>query len=373
MTTTADGRFPDLARERVTSLDLKDPAVLRRLFAASVPNEDPDLVMRRSVTRWLMADRTLTSLRRDCEEAGCDWRVIKGVAVGTHDYPIRELRPIGDLDILVAASDVQRARQQMESSGWRALGSASGSLDDYLRHLGYCWQAIREGHLLCEVHFRLWGSLPASAARDALAWATEATEGSHLDTGVPTLPASMRYVLASAHAWMVSAPRPQRCWWDLEWIALDAPSRAQVAEISRAWGMQLPLVLATEMAMRRFGSDTTRREFARRLCTDLRWSERWLLRRCRRRGEAAVSQRSMNVARLLAGRSLRLARSSRGVIAAFWPHRFAIESRTPRHWSPARRRIVGQLRHFRILASPSRAAVSHQPAQEPQPPRRATP
>ncbi|REJ81849.1 MAG: hypothetical protein DWQ36_05080 [Acidobacteria bacterium] len=343
--------------------DLGAPETLRSVAEVAGMG---DLELRRSATRWLMAERTLGHVGAVLDDLACPWLAIKGAAVGLLDYPVRELRPISDVDVLIPRDRLGAVREHLVAAGWQPLHAGSRAQSDYLDRLGYAWQIRRDGHLLCEVHFRLWGSLPTTAADDLLPIGGAAplpapprAEGgpTKRSPGPPAPTADQRYVIAAVHALMQSGPRPLHCWWDLEWLESGVEARG-VAELARRWGVQLQVVLASLEASRRFGN-RFHESVTAGLHGDLRPLERRLLRRATALGESVVRRSHVNLSRLLSGRRMRLASTPAALARAVWPHPHAVDVRTPSHLTPLRRRLAAQLQLLGLQpsAGPHRATA----------------
>ncbi len=65
----------------------------------------------------LWQERRLVEVVDLIESAGVEVRVLKGLAVATLDYPDAQLRPTGDVDLLVHGDDLGRAGHAIEATG----------------------------------------------------------------------------------------------------------------------------------------------------------------------------------------------------------------------------------------------------------------
>ncbi len=67
------------------------------------------------------------------DAAGIGWVALKGVALAWHDYPAPELRPMRDIDLLVARADVLRAAGVLAATGFTMPGSDAAAVAEALR------------------------------------------------------------------------------------------------------------------------------------------------------------------------------------------------------------------------------------------------
>lgn len=91
---------------------------------------------------WTAARHSLKRLRhataearRALEHAGIESRPLKGLAIAERLYPVPEMRPVTDIDLLVAAGDVGDAGRILAEQGWRPLtrGVPSGNFEQTFR------------------------------------------------------------------------------------------------------------------------------------------------------------------------------------------------------------------------------------------------
>lgn len=275
--------------------------------------------------------------------AGVRWLPIKGCDVARRVYDAEEDRPTSDIDVLVAERDFEAGRTALESDGWTVLRDHP-AIERYRREEGYAWQARKPGGPLLEIHFRLWGLIPAGFSDAVVA---DAVPDPILAGGFrPSLPDA--YIIAAVHHWLNPAPRSLLGWWDLERIARAADLRGEdlverIVERCDRFDLQAPLALSTAVA----GSLWPRpahRAITERLQPTLQRPELRLFQRLHRDGPDAVGLRALTLARLLAGRR------SRGgwqvVPRQIWAHAGVVAQETPERWSWPRRRTTHVLRRL---------------------------
>lgn len=278
----------------------------------------------------LRIDEGLAGLGSVLGAAGVPWLPIKGCDLGSRVYDRPEERPAGDVDILVTHADYLRARQALETAGWRSLVSGS-RIDAYLLEEGYAWQASDPTGLLLEVHHRLWGVVPPGFGRALM---EAAKPDPALGPTARRLPLSHAWLVAAVHVWLNPPPRPLLAVWDLERIA--SPDLVDdVIQLAVDWDLQLPAALAAAYADGLWASDPHRR-IADRLMDTLRPAERLTVRRALERGVESTSLGAIVLARLLSFRESRA--GWRSLVRRVWAHPGIVEMETPsgRSW-PARR------------------------------------
>lgn len=129
-------------RDRSDSLDKTDiatfrmlPMVYRNLRSAGL--DEAEMTLLKGVYRqfWLKARITLraadVSLRR-LRTAGIEPVTLKGLGLLATAYPESALRPMHDLDYLIAQDDFKRAFEVLSAAGWKPL---RGSREGYFRRL----------------------------------------------------------------------------------------------------------------------------------------------------------------------------------------------------------------------------------------------
>ena len=271
--------------------------------------------------------------------AGVDWLPLKGYDLATRLYAAPEERPTGDVDLMIPPARLDDAVRALSAAGWSALYPGPRNRA-FLVEEGYAWMAVKAQQPLLEVHFRLWGLVPER-------FESAVFERSRPD---PSLPAGGRrltfadaYLLAAVHVWL--SPRYLTSWWELARLSarLAPEERDEVAREAKAWDLQLPVMLASEVAAALWGEPGCRL-IGRRLAADLRRPERFLAARARRL--TALSLASLQAARLLAGRRSR--QRLKGPWRRIWPHPGIVERSTPEAWPwPVRRLWFQILRPFR--------------------------
>lgn len=262
-------------------------------------------------------------------EAGIPWVPIKGCDLGARVYEQREERPVGDIDVLVARTDLARVQAVLVAAGWRSL-FAGERMERYLRDEGYAWAAVDPAGLVLEVHVRLWGIVPAGLGAALLAAALPDPD---LGPSARRLPLAHAWLLAAVHSWLNPPPRPLLFWWDLERLGAADPEIAGAASaLAETWDLQLPAGLAAARAAELWGSRPNR-TIADRLLARLRLPERLAARR----GES-VSLQEIVLARLLSRRASRA--GWRSLPRQVWAHPGVVEQETAagRSW-PARRLV----------------------------------
>jgi hypothetical protein len=313
------------------------PALALRAGELGVGGPEVDVWRRElfaATSHGLLLRSALEKIGAILAAAGVAWAPFKGLGLSPHVYPQWEERPTGDIDLLVAGEVFEHARRTLEAVGWRSMADVTGA-DEFVEAEGYNWQAVGEGGVLLELHFRLWGCAP-----EGLAAAIFDRAQPDLEMG-PTarcLQLSDAYVIGAVHWWTTPPPRLLIHLWDLRRIAAAAkPDLAErvVAEVRR-WGLQLLVAPVAEAAAGLWGDDTNR-TVAVGARAGLRPAERLAARRIRRTGADAVGLEVVSLARLLSGRESRM-----GWKAAWrrvWPHPAVLREKTPEGWSWPHRRV----------------------------------
>jgi Uncharacterised nucleotidyltransferase len=270
---------------------------------------------------------------------GLDWLPFKGFDLAARVYDLREERPSADLDLLVRKADFEIARTALLATGFTAW--SSGPLSErYLREEGYAWAARAPNGVLVELHFRLWGSVPAELG-DAL---VDASEPADKNLGRRLRPGHA-LVVAAVHLWLEPPPRAAGRFRDLERLAAHFPDLAEEAvALARRFGLHLPVVLGACGAEALFGSAPCG-VIAANLRSELRRSERHLADRL----DLDVSTQVLGLARLLARRRSRL--GWRHLWRWAWPHAGVVEAGSPPTWPFWRRRLWYQ---YQTLLRPGR-------------------
>ena len=271
--------------------------------------------------------------------SGVEWLPIKGFDLATRVYDTPEERPTADADLLIPPARFDEARRALEEDGWEGLFPGPRNRE-FLKEEGYAWLARKPGRGLLELHFRLWGLVPAG-------WAEALFERSRRDPALPPggrrLSLADAYLVAAVHVWLDPPPRPLIAWWDLDRITRRWPSGEVEGAVAgaRAWDLQLPVALASRVAAALWGGESST-AIAERLESDLRPPERFISDRARRKGLATLSLSRLQTARLLAGRRSR--QGWRGAWRRVWAHPGIVERATPEAWPWPLRRLAYQLR-----------------------------
>lgn len=335
----ADGASGELARRHRTG-----PALYRhaRLLDATGPALDAwRHEARTSAARHLALAAVLDDAAQALEGAGVAWAPLKGFDLATRFEDRGEQRPTGDLDLLVAPTDLETGREALLAAGFQGFEETPRS-GAYLREEGYAWQATHPSGVLLELHFRLWGLVPEDFAAGVLERARpEAT----LPPGGRRLRLADAYVVAAVHLWLDPPPRKLLAFYDLPRLAEhleEADETDEVVEAAADGDLELPVALAAEVSSALWRRDACG-EVVRRLAARLRTAERFFAARLRRRGLAAAPLHAIVLARLLARRRSRHG-LPRTVGRRLWPHPGTVERLTPDDWPWIRRRFAATLR-----------------------------
>ncbi len=129
-------------RERSDSLDKTDiatfrmlPMVYRNLRSAGL--DEAEMTLLKGVYRqfWLKTRITLRAANlvlREFRAAGVEPVALKGLGLLATAYPESALRPMHDLDFLLAPGDFVRGFERLTARGWKPL---RGTPEDYLKRL----------------------------------------------------------------------------------------------------------------------------------------------------------------------------------------------------------------------------------------------
>lgn len=271
---------------------------------------------------------------RALDGADVAWAPLKGYDLATRfGGGSEELRPTGDLDLLIARQDLETGRKALLAAGFQSFEETPRS-GAYLREEGYAWQATHPSGILLELHFRLWGLVPEAFAAGVLERAPPDTA---LSPGGRRLRLADAYVVAAVHLWLDPPPRRLLAFHDLARLA-ERLDPQEVVEAAADGDLELPVALAAEVSFglwRRVACG----EAARRLAARLRAAERLFAGQLRHRRLAAAPLRTIVLARLLARR-----RSRHGLLRTvgrrLWPHPGTVERLTPDGWPWIRRRFA---------------------------------
>ena len=247
--------------------------------------------------------------------AGVPWVTIKGADLASRVYAHPGERVLTDVDIVVKRNDLGRALACLGDLGWLQEGEQNLDPAALLRGERYVLAVGQGSGVLVELHYRLWGWMPA-AMGDALVDEAERRPDWGATARRPTLP--WAFLLAAVHAWQVVRPRPLAVWRDLQHIAATAGEElaGAVVGLATTWAVQLPVGLAAWQAARLWPNQICV-DIAGRLLADLRAPERIAVNRFATRGEGGTPLALLVLARLLARRPSRLGWRSVGQV--FWP------------------------------------------------------
>lgn len=305
--------------------------------------------LRASAALRLHLDHRLAGVAEALAAAGVAWAPIKGWDLGARVYERPEERPVGDADLLVGAG-WERAREALEAAGWLPLVRGR-RIDRYLAEEGYAWQATDGGSALLELHFRLWGLVPAAMAPELLAAAepdpSPGALGPPPGSAGRRLPLAGAWLIAAVHAWLNPPPRPLLGWWDLERIAVADPGIGTAAvDLAVRWGLELPAGLAAAQAAALWpgAAGGAHEGIAAELLGRLRAPERAVARKALRHGTDALGLAPLVLSRLLARRPSRA--GWRSLPRQVWAHPGVVELETPAGWRWPARRAVHVLRAF---------------------------
>ena len=271
--------------------------------------------------------------------AGVGWAPVKGIDTSRRVFVVPEERPTSDLDVLVSADRLGDARAALETAGWHGR-PATRYAESYLRDEGYNWQARAPQGILLELHFRLWGLLPAGAGGEVMARSAPAPE---LGATARTVPLAAAIVLSAVHTSLQKAPRPLLYLWELHLLAAaDATETDAAAALAESWGVPLPVALAAAAAAALWPGSACS-ALAARMHAGLRPVERRVFASCCRLGLDGASLGRIYLARLL---SLRPSRGGvRTVARQVWAHPGVVEEQTPPAWPWWARRAWHVLRN----------------------------
>lgn len=265
--------------------------------------------------RQLLVNEELRQAGRVFDDAGIPWVIIKGADLAARVYAQPGERVFTDVDILVKGADLGGALICLGKLGWLEEGGHPLAADVLLAGERYVVTAGRGSGLVVELHYRLWGWMPAGMG-DAVVEESEPHPAWGATARRPAL--AWAFLLAAVHAWQPVRPRPLAGWRDLERLAAAAGSRfaSEVVHLAQRWEVQLPVALSAWQAARLWG-DSPCAEIARQLLACLRAPEVLAASHLDRRGENATPLGALVLARLLAGRPSRLGWRSVGQV--LWP------------------------------------------------------
>lgn len=277
------------------------------------------LQARRLAATYLVIEDTARSAMDALQNAGLQPVLLKGLATG-HYYPRADLRPTGDVDLLVQSRQLAHARSVLEAAGWQPVVGGRWA-EDYIRREGYCWQGARPGEAVLELHYRLWGSVTPEYELAIL----EAAKASH------PCPEDL-VVIAASHAWRQSSPRRGADFLDVALVlsresSLDLPKLLRRIDLS---GQHLPVALCLR-ALGEALAPPAREWLDRRLVPRLRGAEVRLFRVTSQMDDDQISWTRIRLAMLLARRPSRI--GWKAVWRRVWPHPAVIEQgQSDRPW-----------------------------------------
>lgn len=292
--------------------------------------------------RTLLVNETMRKAGEALARAGVPWVTIKGADLAARVYAHPCERLFTDVDVVVKSDDLGRALACLSDLGWLPEGAHHLDPAVLLRGERYVVTVGEGTGILVELHYRLWGWMPAAMGA---ALVDEAVP--RPDWGAtarrPTLP--WAFLLAAVHAWQVARPRPLAVWRDLERLAsaADADFAAQVSALAQRWSVQLPVGLAARQAARLWPLPVCA-DIAGRLLAGLRAPEALAAHHLMRRGEGATPLALLVLARLLARRPSRLGWRSVGQV--FWPGEDTVAT-TARGGGPTPGRLAATWRRVR--------------------------
>jgi hypothetical protein len=212
----------------------------------------------RGVMRFMVAARVMEDLRRALHGVGIRFLVLKGLPLASEIYRQPGLRPIGDLDILVAPGDLDRALGVLRGLGYE-MPAGSLSVEFYRRH-HFHLTLLKDGWygMPVELHWDTQPYFSLSRIPPAEFWASARPLGMEgLDLVVPGREETflylaqhlMRHVLSfgantredPVGALLEPARRGRLAWIaDLALLARSRPGLDwdRVGALSRRWGLE---------------------------------------------------------------------------------------------------------------------------------------
>jgi len=271
------------------------------------------------------------------------WTPLKGMGLDPRIHERPEARISTDLDVLVSPHQVESARDQLISHGWR-LSETTDRRKRYAADEGYNWHISSPDGLSLELHFRLWGGVTEAFAADILDRTTSAPDYGPTARRIGLADA---YLVAAIHVWQTPAPRYLMLWWDLHRMAgaADRQTVAAIIDRTREHGAQAYVALAAATSADLWRHEVNRR-IARELECSLRPSERWAARILNNTSPATSSLGVLTLGRLLANRPSRS--GWRAVSRQIWAHPGTVESETSDTWAWPKRRLIHVVRKLHL-------------------------
>jgi hypothetical protein len=134
------------------------PLALRERWAAA---------HRQSAIAALAMRVELLTLVEDLASIGIGTLALKGAWLAWNAYPEPALRPLRDLDLLVAVDDALEARGRLLSAGWREEGAEGLAAEQWLERFKHLPPLVSSQGTVLELHVRLWdedGRTPGNVA-----------------------------------------------------------------------------------------------------------------------------------------------------------------------------------------------------------------
>lgn len=302
---------------------------LAALVAFLDPDVEPDAESRvrsealRLATTHLVIEETAQQALEVLERAGQRPVLLKGLALAPF-YPRPDLRPTGDVDLLVLPEHLDAARSALETAGWRSVVKGRWA-EDYQRREGYCWQAVRENQAVLELHYRLWGSVARGYGAAVVESAVSIDGGRR-----PCLEDLV--VIAASHAWRQEVPRRGSDFVDVALVLAREPAfdYSRLLHRTDLSGQALPVALC----LRALGGalpQAAKKFLEHELVPRLRGRERRFYRRTSGLDVDQIRWSKIRLSMLLAGRPARI--GWKAVWRRVWPHPHFIEqSAAGRPW-----------------------------------------
>jgi hypothetical protein len=169
-------------------LDAASGALLPLVYGNLGHLREPAEALREPYLRaWrenLRISHCVAPLWRALEEAGIEAIALKGLALIARVYRDAGLRPMGDVDVLVPPSDVERASEVARSLGWRPRHP----LTPAFRRVKHAAPFDHPEGVACDLHWRVFEEAGAADADDEFRAAAEliAFQGARLRVLSPT-------------------------------------------------------------------------------------------------------------------------------------------------------------------------------------------
>ena len=300
--------------------------------------------MRHNAVLRMRLKAARSHLGRIFAESDIPWTPLKGLGLDPRIHPRPEARISTDLDVLVSPHQVETARDQLVSNGWR-LAETSDQRKRYAADEGYNWHISAPDGLSLELHFRLWGGVSEELAAEVFDRALPAPE---LGSTARRIDLPDSYIIAAVHVWQTPPPRYIFLWWDLHQMArvLDDDHTHAVVTRAEDHGLQAFVALSAATAADLWGHPKNL-QIANDLTKGLRPTERWAASALQSSSPATASLGTLTLGRLLANRPSRS--GWRAVPRQLWAHPGVVEANTPDTWSWPRRRLTHVARKLHLI------------------------